>query len=250
MIARSKSWQRSAILPLLALFLQISWATPAAAQDAGEGGSFSLGTASTGGTYHPVGVALSTLVKLRLLPEFDVDLTAVNTGGSQDNVELMRRDDVQFAIISALAGYDARTGTGQFAGAEPAEDLRAITTLWLSTDHLIVRNDAVQSGTVDDFLDLRGRPVSLGRQDSGTLLGNRRLLSALGADADSDFQLIELGYAESADALAAGAIDGMSLSGGLPIEAVQDAFDTLGDQVTVLEFDDDQLARVDRKSVV
>ena len=66
--------------------------------------SFVLGTASTGGTYHPVGVALSTLIKLKLLPDFDLDLTAVNTDGSRQNVELLQQNDIQFAIISALTG--------------------------------------------------------------------------------------------------------------------------------------------------
>ncbi len=216
------------------------------AQDAPDGGSsFLLGTATTGGTYHPVGVALSTLIKLKLLPDSNVDLTAINTDGSQENVELIRRDDIQLAIISALAGHEARTGTGQFADAGPDDNLRAITTLWLSTDHLLVREEAVESGTIEDFLGLKGRPVSLGRQDSGTLLGNRTLMSALGVDIDSEFDLRALGYGESADALAAGEIDGMSVAGGVPIGAVQDVFERLGDKVAALEISDEQLALID-----
>ncbi|MGI9500718.1 MAG: TAXI family TRAP transporter solute-binding subunit, partial [Geminicoccaceae bacterium] len=246
MLVRGNSWRGLTILLFLGC-MQISWAWPSAAQDAADGrSSYFLGTATTGGTYHPVGVALSTLIKLKLLPKFDVDLTAVNTDGSQQNIELLRQNDIQFAIVSALAGYDARTGTGQFAGAGADENLRAITTLWLSTDHLLVRNDAVKSGTIEDFLGLKGRPVSLGREESGTLLGNRTLMSALGIDVDNDFELVELGYGESAEALAAGRVDGMSVSGGVPIGAVQDVFDTMGDNATVLEISDQQLASIDR----
>lgn len=227
--------------------MQIGTAWRASAQDTDSGlDSFVLGTATTGGTYHPVGVALSTLIKLKLLPKFDLDLTAVNTNGSRQNIELLRKNDIQFAIISALAGYDARTGTGQFENAGADDNLRAITNLWLSTDHLLVRNDVVKSGTVDDFLGLKGRPVSLGRKDSGTLLENRTLLAALGVDIDAEFDLVELGYGESAEALAAGRIDGMSVSGGLPIGAVQSAFDRMGENAAVLEFSDEQLARIDR----
>ncbi|MDW5377765.1 C4-dicarboxylate ABC transporter substrate-binding protein, partial [Halomonas sp. HP20-15] len=36
----------------------------ASAQDNGGGGHYIMGTATTGGTYYPVGVALSTLVKV------------------------------------------------------------------------------------------------------------------------------------------------------------------------------------------
>ncbi len=245
MRARGASWRCLSVAICLCC-LQIGAAWRVAAQDAADvETSFLLGTASTGGTYHPVGVALSTLVKLKLLPNFDVDLTAINTDGSQQNIDLMRQNDIQFAIVSALAGYDARTGTGQFADVEPSDNLRAITTLWLGTDHLLVRDDAFESGTIEDFLGLRGRSVSLGRQNSGTLLGNRTLMSALGVDIDNDFQLQELGYGESADALATGQIDGMGVSGGVPIGAVQDVFEQLGDKVNVLEISDEQLARID-----
>ena len=37
-----------------------------------------LNTASTGGTYHPVGTAISTLSKIKLLPKYKFSLTAVN----------------------------------------------------------------------------------------------------------------------------------------------------------------------------
>jgi len=246
MVAERASWRRLTTVCLV-LCMQIGWVGTTAAQDAApRPGAYFLGTATTGGTYHPVGVALSTLIKLKLLPNFDVDLTAINTAGSTQNIDLLQRNDIQFAIVSALAGYDARTGTGQFSGAVPDENLRAITTLWLSTDHLVVGNQAVESGTIEDFLALRGQPVSLGREESGTLLGNRTLMAALGVDIDSEFQLVELGYDESADALAAGTIDGMSVSGGVPIAAVQSVFDRLGDKASVLEVNDEQLALIDR----
>ena len=41
-----------------------------------------LNTASTGGTYHPVGTAISTLSKVKLLPKQKFSLTAVNSAGS------------------------------------------------------------------------------------------------------------------------------------------------------------------------
>lgn len=243
MLARGTIWHCLAIL-LLTVCMQTVATWRAFAQDAAPN-AFALGTASTGGTYHPVGVALSTLIKLKLLPEFDLDLTAVNTNGSQQNIDLLQKNDIQFAIISALAGHDARTGSGPFTSVGSNDDLRAITTLWLSTDHLLVRKDVVKSGTVDDFLGLTGRPVSLGRKDSGTLLENRTLLTALGVDIDQTFDLVELGYGESAEALATGTIDGMSVSGGLPIGAVQSVFDGMGDNAVILEFSDEQLAQID-----
>ena len=45
-----------------------------------------LNTASTGGTYHPVGTAISTLTKIKLLPKQKFSLTAVNSAGSGANI--------------------------------------------------------------------------------------------------------------------------------------------------------------------
>ena len=54
-------------------------ASVAIAQDAKD---YVLNTASTGGTYHPVGTAISTLSKIKLLPKEKFSLTAVNSAGS------------------------------------------------------------------------------------------------------------------------------------------------------------------------
>jgi TRAP transporter TAXI family solute receptor len=216
------------------------------AQTAADGrGAFLLGTSTTGGSYHPVGVALSTLVKLKLLPEFGIDLTAINTAGSRQNVDLVRQGDLQFAIISALAAQEARTGSGDFARFGPDENLRAVAMLWLSVDHLLIRDDAVTSGTVSDFLALDGRTVSLGQENTNTLLENRKLMSALGADIDTTFDLAEFGLDESVDAFAAGRIAGMGASGTLPLDAVKNAYDRLGGEAALLDVNDDQLAQID-----
>lgn len=246
MNALSASWRTTTVI-LLSFVMQIGVPWHASAQTtSSEQRSFLLGTGSTGGTYHPMGVALSTLVKLRLLPSFNVDLTAINTKGSQENIELMQEGEIQFAILSGLSGYEGHQGVGRFSESGSNKDLRAITSLWFSADHVIVHKDSVQSGTIQDFTGLRGQAVSLGRASSGTLAGNRALMAPLGLDIDTDFNLVELGYKESAEALIKGEIAGMSVTGGVPVRAVQQVFEELGDEAAVLEFDDEQLATIDQ----
>ena len=239
--------RRTIATALLGLILQsgASWQTSAQTAGANQQ-SFLLGTGSTEGTYHPVGVALSTLIKLKLLPSINVDLTAINTGGSYENVDLIRQNEVQFAILSALSAQEAKQGVGRFSEFGPDENLRAITALWRSADHVIVRREAVQDGTINDLIQLRGQPMSMGRSGSGTLIGNRALMAPMGVDINTDFDLVELGFDESADAMIKGEIAGMALSGSLPIGAVQSVFDALGDEVAVLEFSDEQLAHIDQ----
>ena len=71
-----------------------------------------LNTASTGGTYHPVGTAIATLSKVKLLPKEKFSLTAVNSAGSGANVQALAADTAQFAILQGLYGSYAATGTG------------------------------------------------------------------------------------------------------------------------------------------
>ncbi|MGI9492035.1 MAG: TAXI family TRAP transporter solute-binding subunit, partial [Geminicoccaceae bacterium] len=239
--------RRTIATVLLGLTVQAAISWQVSAQTAGSRQqSFLLGTGSIEGTYHPVGVALSTLIKLKLLPSLNVDLTAVNTGGSYENVDLARQNEVQFAILSALSAHQAQQGIGRFSDFGADENLRAITALWHSADHMIVRKDSVQDGTINDFIQLRGQQMSMGRSGSGTLLGNRALLSPLGVNIDTDFNLVELGFEDSAEALINGEIAGMALSAGLPVGAVRQVFDALGDEAVVLEFSDEQLAYVDQ----
>ena len=58
-----------------------------------------LNTASTGGTYHPVGTAISTLTKIKLLPKAKFSLTAVNSAGSGANVQALGSGTADFAIL-------------------------------------------------------------------------------------------------------------------------------------------------------
>ena len=87
-----------------ALFIfYFSFAMPGFA--AGNEKKYLLTTASTGGTYYPVGVALSTLIKVKLEPKFKIGMSAINSAGSGENVKLLRENEAQFAILQGLYGY-------------------------------------------------------------------------------------------------------------------------------------------------
>ena len=115
--------------------------TPAKAEEA----SYILATASTGGTYYPVGVALSTLVKVKLQPKQNIAMSAINSAGSGENIRLLRENEAQFAILQGLYGYYAATGTGPLANEGPQKDLRSVTMLWQNVEHFIVASDAAKT---------------------------------------------------------------------------------------------------------
>ena len=72
--------------------LALSLATLVGATTAHAADDYILNTASTGGTYHPVGTAIATLSKIKLLPKEKFSLTAVNSAGSGANVQAMAAD--------------------------------------------------------------------------------------------------------------------------------------------------------------
>jgi TRAP transporter TAXI family solute receptor len=209
------------------------------AQDAQD---YLLATASTGGTYYPVGVALSTLIKVRLQPSMGINVSAINSAGSGENIALMRDDEVQFAILQGLFGAYARNGTGPLADAGPQESLRSITMLWPNVEHFVIDSDLVSTGTVADFVAATGQTVSLGAQNSGTIGSNRTILQNLGvSDIETDYELAYMGYGPSAQALQNGQIAGMSTPAGAPVGAVSQAFASMGDDITLLSFNEEQI---------
>jgi len=212
----------------------------AQAQDAR---SYTLATATTGGTYYPVGVALATLTKVKLEPKTKVSMSAITSAGSGENVKLLREDQAQFAIMQGLYGKWAANGTGAVENEGPQEWLRSVTMLWQNVEHFGVRAEYVESGTIDDIANLEGRGFSIGKKNSGTEGSGREILGNLGFDVDAHFDVAYLGYGPSAEAFVNGTIDGFNIPAGPPVGAITQAFAGAGDDLVILDFTDDQMAR-------
>ena len=207
--------------------------------------SYLLATASTGGTYYPVGVALSTLVKVKLQPKQKIGMSAINSAGSGENIKLLRDNEDQFAILQGLYGSYAWEGTGPIAADGPQKNLRSVSMLWQNVEHYAVLKKYAKTGTVSDLVGMKGQAMSMGKKNSGTLGSNKVLLGNLGVDIDKDYDLIHVGYGPSADALQNGQISGMGIPAGAPASAITKALAAMGDEVTVLDFTDAQMKQAD-----
>jgi len=210
-----------------------------------EGANYVLATASTGGTYYPVGVALSTLVKVKLEPEAHITMEAVNSEGSGENIGLLRENKAQFAILQGLYGYFALTGAGPLAADGKQENLRSITMLWQNVEHFVVRKEAAKTGTIDDFVALKGERVAIGARNSGAIGSTAAILEGFGINAETDYQLLEDGYGPSTEALKNGAVKGVSTPAGAPIGAISQLLASAGDSVKLLNFTDEQMVKAD-----
>jgi hypothetical protein len=195
--------------------------------------NYVLNTASTGGTYHPVGTAIATLTKVKLLPKQKFSLTAVNSAGSGANVQALGAKTADFAILQGLYGSYAATGTGPIS--EPQKNLRSVTMLWQNVEQFLVANEKVQSGTVSDLMGLKGQTAGMGKQNSGTLGSNKVLLSGLGLNISGDFDLVYAGYGPTADALANGQIVAAGIPSGPPTGAITKLMAANTGEFTILD---------------
>ncbi len=213
--------------------------TPAAAQDAED---YLLSTASTGGTYYPVGVALATLVKVKLQPSDKIGMSAINSAGSGENVALLRDNEAQFAILQGLYGAYARNGSGPLEAEGPQENACSISMLWQNVEHFVIDAEHVDTGTVADIAALAGEAAALGSQNSGTIGSNTVLLANLGTPID-EFELVYGGYTPAAEALQNGQVEMISTPAGVPVSAITSAFANMGEGIALLGFTDEQITQ-------
>ena len=210
-----------------------------------QNSNYILATASTGGTYYPVGVAIATLVKVKLEPGSGVGMSAVSSAGSGENIRLLRDNEAQFGIVQGLFGYYAATGSGPLSGDGPQKGLASVSMLWQNVEHFVVASDKADSGTIADFVALKGERVALGNRNSGTIGSNAAILGGFGLDIEADFSLVEGGYGPAAEALRNGQVVGISTPAGPPVGALSQLFASAGDDVTLLNFTAEERKKAD-----
>lgn len=95
-----------------------------------------LSTATTGGSYYPVGVGLGTLWTDKLRGE-GIRIAATSSAGSGENIEMMRGFEAELAILQGLFGRSVYEGVGMYEG-RAYRDLRAMTMLYPNTEHFVL----------------------------------------------------------------------------------------------------------------
>ena len=235
------TFTRRGLMAGAALSLAVSFTPAVQAQTT----NYILATASTGGTFYPVGVAIATLTKVRLEPSTGIGMSAISSAGSGENLRLMRENEAQFSILQGLFGHYAVTGTGPAEADGPQTNVRSIATLWQNVEHFIVNAADASTGTFDDFVALKGRRVNLGAQNSGTLGSNQLILGHAGLDINTDFQLVFGGFGPAAEQMQNGQVDAVSINGGVPVGAVTQLMAAAGNRVRILSFTPEQNAVAD-----
>lgn len=191
-----------------------------------------IGTGSTGGTYFPVGGLIANAIS-NPPGSLDCDLGgscgvpgliagAVTTDGSVANVIAVASGELDMALSQADVAYFAYFGKGVFAKKTPLDTLRAVANLYTESVHVVIRRD---SGIVT-VADLKGKRVSLDREESGTRVVAEIVLKAYGLK-PKDLKASYKNPGASADMLAEGKLDAFFIVGGDPLGAISHLADEI-----------------------
>jgi len=203
-----------------------------------------LATATTGGTYYPVGVAIATITTNNLDASDNISMTAITSAGSGENIQLLKNNEADLAIIQSLYGAMAWQGKGRYED-KPQRYIRSLTVLWENVEHFVILEKYVETGDMSDLKKITKKNFSIGKRGSGTETSGRVILKALGYDPAKDFKLKYLGYNPSAGALQNGRIVGMNIPAGPPASAITQAYAILGPKgMRILDFTELQLEAV------
>lgn len=226
------------------LIIAVLLATCACTENVSTSRPYILTTATTGGTYYPVGVAIATITKSKLYETEGISLSAISSAGSLENIKLMRDNQAQFAMLQGIFAAWAWNGDGPIG--KPQTWLRSIGALWQNADHFILLTELTVDGTIWDLDKLDGQRFVLGARNSGAEKSGDHILKSLGIDYESKMTLAYMGYGATANAIQDGTIVGMNIPAGPPVTGVTRAFAMVGEDLTLLSFSDADIEAINR----
>ncbi len=204
-----------------------------------------LTTATTGGTFYPVGVAIATITHAQLASSQGISLTAISSAGSLENLKLLRDNQAQFAILQGPFGAWSWTGEGPVSS--PQTHLRSVSALWKNVEHFVLLTELTTNKDMLDLNSLDGHRYVLGARNSGAEQTGRFILDTLGIDYQEKFNLAYMGYGPTSNAIQDGNIVGMNIPAGAPVSAITRAYAMLGDRMSLLNWTEDSLNRLNDK---
>ncbi len=185
-----------------------------------------IGTGGTGGVFFPYGGGLARVITAKLP---NTEVTAEVTGGSVDNLNLIRDNTDYIGMTTTDSALDAATGQSVYKDKGPVAAC-TIAVLYQSFIHVV----ALDGTGINTVADLKGKRVSVGSPGSSTEIAAERIMEAAGLSSRTDIKRDTLSVAESAGAMKDKKIDAFFWIGGLPTAAVTDLVKTPGIKVKFL----------------
>ncbi|HHV17586.1 MAG TPA: TAXI family TRAP transporter solute-binding subunit [Thermoanaerobacterales bacterium] len=208
------------------------------AGSSGEGGNkseenwqLSIGTASMGGAFFPVGQEIANLVTKYV---DGAKMTPEVTAGALENPRLIANGDVELGITNANLAYFAANGMKPYEG---KLEVSAVSLLHPSVFHIITMADS----PINSIADLKGKKIAVGPAGGGTLPILQALLEQYGLSMD-DIVPNYLSYNDGFTQLSDGNVDVALALSGYPASAVVEI--STSKDIKFIEIADDKLDNI------
>jgi len=194
-------------------------------------------TGGTAGTFYAVGTMFADTFN-KTLKDSGYKWSAQSSGGSLENLEMIRTKETQLAFAGCAPTNFAYEGLQKFKG-KAVKNIRYITAMWPEFVQIVVRKDA----GINSWDDLKGKKVAVGPPAGGGTFYGPIILKALANLTFDDIKPEYLSYGDSAQALQNRLISAFYGAGGIPTSAVTQAFASRVD-VDILDITQERFANL------
>lgn len=199
------------VLILMLLFIPLQ-------ADAQPEKMFRIGTGGRSGVYYPVGKLIAEGLTRDAGSKKGLEnhiAVAQHSAGSIDNVQSIINGEIEAALVQADVAYLAYHSERFFKGKKQFRKLRAVASLYPEKLQIVVRKDA----SINGIPDLKRQRISLDEQGSGTLAVMRIVLEAHDM-MEADLDPVYLKPVYTHEKFIAGDLQGFTMMGGIPLDAV------------------------------
>lgn len=191
--------------------------TESNASSANEALQLRIGTGQSVGVYRAAGDAICRLLA-KFEPNSDINCRAKFTTGSFDNIQLLRSNQLEMAIVQADIQHQAVSSNPDDLIRVRFDDLRHVVSLMDEPLKMLV----TRSSRISEITDLKRKTLYLGESGAGTSLLTT-LLRDLGKIPEDFEPIVALHTRQLADALCQGRIDAAAFVSSEPNILVRDA---------------------------
>ncbi|ARK29974.1 TAXI family TRAP transporter solute-binding subunit [Halalkalibacter krulwichiae] len=184
--------------------------------ESGDTKNVVLTTAGTSGAFYPIGAAMAQIVNNN---EPSLRITNQASGGSVENVRLLKNGEVEFALLGGDSAVGAYEGIGLEFEGDPHDDvLKGVFSMYSQPLNLVT----VEGTGIESFSDLEGKRIAVGAPGSGTEVKTREVLEILGLPYGDGVRQEYLSFAEGVEGMRDGHIDAAFIWAGIPTPGVMD----------------------------
>jgi hypothetical protein len=203
---------------------------------------YRLPTASSGGSYYPMGALLASLWSDKLKDQ-SIVITSQSSGGSVEDCNMIASGEALMGFSAIDTAMSAINGTDKFDG-RPVKDIRILSVLFPTYQSWGV----TPKSKIQTMTDMKGKRISVGKAGATTERNARELLAAAGLTFDDLAQKEYLGWSQTAQAMKDGKLDGGLFQGAPPTAALVDLYSSKSGHIIPLT--DQEVAKLEEPGVM